>query len=149
MFSNTPSELEFKRRIERLGKSVTHSTKEENITKHIDFFVDGVSFDVKGSKKLNRSDSFTSNTMVWLELRNVKGDKGWLCSDVQKIAFLLGDFFYVFDRQALLEFIRKFVGHGKIYRFKKYKELFTRPGRKDLITYVYLDDIIHLLEYKI
>jgi hypothetical protein len=149
MFSNIPSELDFKLRMESLGKIVVSSTKEQNISEHIDFFVDGVSFDVKGDKKLNRGDTTSSNKIVWLEMKNVRGDKGWLCSDVQKLAFKLGDFFYIFDRQTLLNFIRQFVGHGKVYKFKQYKQLYRRQNRKDLLTYVYLEDIIHLLEYKI
>lgn len=149
MFTNTPSEQEFQLRMENLGKIVVPATKEQNINEHIDFFVDGISIDVKEEKKLNRYDKTTSGEVIWLEFKNVHGKKGWMCSDVQKIAFQSKGSFYIFDRQTLLDFTRHFIEQGVIYKLKQYRKLYRRPLRKDLLTYVYLKDIIHLLEYKI
>ena len=149
MYQDTPSELEFRARCEHLGKTVVKATEDQNKYEHIDFFVDGISVDVKGEKKENRYDKDITKELIWLEFKNVKGNVGWLCSDVQKIAFKIRESYYVFDRQTLLDFTRHFIEQGVIYKKKKYRKLYRRLGQKDLITYVYLKDIIHLLEYKI
>lgn len=149
MYQDTPSELGFRARCEHLGKTVVKATEYQNKYEHIDFFVDGISVDVKGEKKENRYDKDITKELIWLEFKNVKGNVGWLCSDVQKIAFKIRESYYVFDRQTLLDFTRHFIEQGVIYKKKKYRKLYRRLGQKDLITYVYLKDIIHLLEYKI
>jgi len=139
----------FERKMKECGRKVIISTKEQNIYEHIDFIVDGISYDVKAEKKKNRGDNETSQNIIWLEMKNVLGNKGWLCSNVDMIAFQYGENFNIFDRQELLIFIREFVGHGEVFRLPRYRQLYRRYGRKDLITYVYLKDIIHLLKEKI
>lgn len=136
----------FRERMEAIGREVTLSTTEEDMFEHIDFYVDGVTFDVKGEKKLRRSDDNVASDIVWMEMRNVRGNKGWLCSNVNKIAFYRNGQFLVFDRNSLLEFIREFVGFTPIGKRPEYRKLYQRKGRKDLLTYVYFSDIQHLVE---
>lgn len=152
MYQNTPSELEFRARCEHLGKTVVKATEYQNKYEHIDFFVDGISIDVKDEKKRNRYDKAITEELIWLEFKNVKGNVGWLCSNVQKIAFKIKEFFYVFDRKTLLKFCDEFIKDRNVYRAigeKEPRKLYQRPGKQDLISFLNLQDIIHLLEYKI
>ena len=141
-----PSEERFKQKAMQKGMSVIDSSEEQDMNEHIDFIVDGITYDIKEAKRLRRGDTSTNPDVIWLEMKNVRGDKGWLCSNVDKIAFERFDTFYIVDRQRLLEFTREFVGHGPIYPNPKYKRLYRRMNRKDLITYVYFEDIQHLVE---
>lgn len=136
----------FIQRCKERGKNVVNSSKKENMFEHIDFIVDGISYDIKAEKKLNRWDEVTCPDLIWLEMRNVRGDKGWLCSDVQKVAFCRMGKFYVVDREKLLSFTREYVGHGEILPYKEYAKLYSRKGRKDLTAYIWWQDIEHLLE---
>lgn len=153
MYQDTPSELGFRARCEHLGKTVVKATEDQNKYEHIDFFVDGISVDVKGEKKENRYDKDITKELIWLEFKNVKGNKGWMNSNVQKIAFKIGESYYVFDRKILLKFCNEFIKDRNIYSSaieKKHPgKLYQRPGKRDLISFLFLKDIIHLLEYKI
>ena len=135
----------FIKKMTELGREVISSTREENMA-HVDYYVDKISYDVKTEKKLNRWDQETDPDLIWLEMKNVRGDVGWLCSNVQKIAFLRKDKFYIIDREKLLNFAREFIGHGRIYDYKKYRALYSRYGRNDLVAFVWWSDIEHLLE---
>jgi hypothetical protein len=136
----------FLQRCKDKGYDISSSSKEENMFQHIDFIVNEVTYDVKAEKRLNRRDEATCPDLIWLEMRNVNGDTGWLCSEVQKIAFCRMGKFFVVDRQKLLDFTREYVGHGEVLRYKEYAKLYSRKGRKDLTCYIWWQDIEHLLE---
>lgn len=140
------AEDEFYKRCIGLGRDVKVSTQFEDMFKHIDFYVNGVSYDVKSEKKIDARDEKSNPDCIWLEMKNVRGDKGWLCSEVQKIAFQRNDNFYVVDREKLLQFTREFIGYGNPQYKKEYKKLHTRRYLKDLTAYVWWSDIEHLLE---
>lgn len=141
-----PSEEKFKQKALTIGMIVVESSEYEDMYEHIDFTVNGITYDVKETKKLRRGDANLDPNVIWLEIKNVRGEKGWLCSNVDKIAFERLDYFYIVDRQRLLEFTRGFVGHGAIYPNPKYKRWYQRVNRKDVITYIYFKDIEHLVE---
>jgi hypothetical protein len=146
MLLGKDAELDFKARMLALNRVVTNSTKDQDRHDHIDFFVDGITYDVKSEKRFRRRDDNTRSDLIWLEMKNVRGHKGWLCSEVNKIAFELDKQFYIFDREKLLQFAREFLIREKIYNVPYYRKLYRRSGTSDLISYVYLNDIIHLVE---
>lgn len=119
-----------------LGRNVVESTKEENIFKHIDYYVDGITYDVKADK----------NSLIWVEMKNVNGKKGWLCSEVQKIAFEIGNCFHIVDRAKLEKLVRQEITDMNIYDKPDYKKMYSRKNTKDLITYFKYDDIKNLVE---
>ena len=59
-----------------LFETFKEATKEENMYKHIDLIVEGVKVDVKGMKKVNRSDASINPDIHWIEFQNVRGNKG-------------------------------------------------------------------------
>lgn len=85
--------------------TVRWATPEEDMYAHYDIICDDIRYDVKDKKKLNRSDDETSD-VVWLELQNVRGDRGWLKGDAHKIAFLADNQFLIVDREKLFEYVK-------------------------------------------
>ena len=83
------------------GKQVEVSSREQNIEDHIDFFVDGVSVDVKGDRHLD---------CIWLELRNVNGKYGWLKGKAKYIVMDIKEMngFVFFLRKDLLRYADQF-----------------------------------------
>ena len=65
----TDTENRFKTLLESEGYKVTKSNKQDDIHKHIDFYVNGFGVDVKGKRYTNT---------IWLEIQNVRGKNGWL-----------------------------------------------------------------------
>ena len=116
----------------------------KDIKNHTDFVVDGLGFDVKGLKQTQKEGK------VLLEIKNVQGDMGW-CNGEQKpawIAFDYGAFFLcaknddLYDLAHTCEWTDK-VSHIKDSLYKGY----TRKGRNDLMTTVWLYDILNTCEH--
>jgi hypothetical protein len=92
---------------------VRESTKKENKYDHIDYWIHGseegtqYAVDVKGRKKINRSDEDPQDYVTWLEFINGDGFTGWLLGKSNFIAFeRLNDFLMV-PRKDLLSFALK------------------------------------------
>jgi len=129
------AENRFKNLMESRGHVCVESSRSENIHKHIDFFVDGISVDVKGNRHLET---------IWLEMTNVKGNKGWLQGEAKYIAFDIKELesFCLFKTKDLFEFVE---GITEIAKDKRdYLKLYTRENRKDVIVKVKYSDIEHL-----
>ena len=134
------------RRIEQLfselvsakGRTVVKSTADDDMNKHVDFWVDGYGVDVKANRH---------NNTIWLETVNVRGDKGWLQGDATFIAFHFTEEneFRIFKRNDLLNFVLQ-NNTGKTESKKDYLKIYTREkwGKKDEIMKVKYDHIKHL-----
>ena len=81
-----------------------------------------------------------------MEFTNVRGAPGWLESKVQKIAFHIKGEFKIVDREKLRIFANSFLNFENILGYKKYRCLYARPTKKDLVSYVFYKDIEHLVE---
>lgn len=119
--------------------------KNQNMFEHWDVQVNGITYDVKTEKKLNRSDIDTCD-VVWLELTNVRGNEGWLRGKAEKIAFYQDEAFYIVDREKLLAFTLNLVNSDVFYFTKQHAKWYRRRNRKDIITYVFFKEISHLVE---
>ena len=96
--------------------------------------------DVKG-KKLPSA--------IWLEFKNVVGEKGWMAGDATWIAMeieaLTG--FFRFDREEALNWCTFNIDKEYVDNYSEsYKKLYTRSkwGKKDVITTVTLHDLTDL-----
>lgn len=132
------SQRRFYQSCKAAGRDIKKSSKKQDI-KHIDFIVDGKTFDVKGIKPTHKK------AMVVLEIKNVQGKEGW-CSDKgpDYIAFDFGLFFVEVCNKKLQNLISKKCDlTNAVSDYKKclYKS-FTRKGRQDLITMVTLVDLV-------
>lgn len=128
----------FQKTFENKGFDVIKSNKFVDIYEHWDFFImnSNKSFrvDVKGEKKSN----LRRENLVWVEIKNVKGDDGWLYGGkTELIAFETENSFLLFNRQQMQEFVelnlqRVWVKDKRDALFK----LYSREGRKDELTLV-------------
>lgn len=112
---------------------------------HIDFVITWVGDPAVNNGKVVRDGAeFTvdvkSDSMadtVWIEIRNIHGDAGWLYGDADFIAFRREKGFLLVDRVKLRDWINENV--EKVYVTNKRDALmkvYTRNGRKDMITKV-------------
>ena len=117
------------------GNTCVKTSRKEDMQKHIDFYVNDIGIDVKGNRHLKT---------IWLELKNVRGDKGWLQGEAEIIVFDIVELqsFCFFNRKDLYLFVKniKEVAKDK----NDYMKLYTRKDRLDVIVKVTYEDIKHL-----
>ena len=150
----TDGEKRFKNIIESFGLLVRSASFKENVHQHIDFFITGnknsesldrfhFSVDVKARKRKSRSSDEYDEEYTWIEFKNVKGKKGWVYGDADKIAFEIEDGFLMVDREELVKWCEKKVDFKKSVSnpYSAIYKVYTRKGRDDLITRIKTDDI--------
>jgi hypothetical protein len=140
----------------RLGWKISASTQAENINAHWDYRIanDEAEFkvEVKSAKRIRRNDGATQSAYVWVELRNVRGEIGWLFGKADLIAFEKETAFIFVKRLDLLATVNKKVNFAVKARDAKdalYK-IYTRAGRKDKLTLLLAGDVeeIKFMEWK-
>ena len=78
---------------ETLGGECVRASREDDMFKHIDFYWQSpkkgiIAIDVKGIKKNKRSDNNKDDSIHWIEMKNVRGNDGWVYGKSDYIAFL-------------------------------------------------------------
>ena len=140
-------EIEFAALAGQFG-DVSFSTLDEDIHEHWDVKLVNrgniILFDVKAIKKRNREDHAPDDSIHYIELFNVDGEKGWLYGNADCFAFETTDQYIVVEKKPLQDFIAEKC-KDKIHSNKKelYK-LYKREGRNDLIVLVETNDLIKL-----
>lgn len=131
------------------GFKCIEASREENIHKHIDFYLEGkdktVSVDVKSRKKTNRKDSKFNDEWVWVELKNVRGSKGWLYGSADFICFERESDFVLIPRKSLINIVNESVRFDLSMVDKAYQakyRIYQRSGRRDQITQIEMANII-------
>lgn len=120
------------------------NTKQDR--KHIDFIVNGKSFDVKGIKNSHK------NGEILLEIKNVQGELGW-CNNKNSpeyIAFDFGAFFLCVKNTDMFEMVTNICDlKNKVSKIGDalYKS-YQRKDRKDLTTLVKLQDVLNMCEHR-
>jgi hypothetical protein len=130
--------------IKQLGE-VAPSTTEQDINEHWDVKLD-VKFDVKAVKKVNRSDGETDETIHWVELINVRGNKGWLYGEADYFAFELDDYWVIVNKQILQTFIAKKCTKKEKSDTPALYKIYNRKDRLDAITLVKTIDLMYIAE---
>lgn len=140
------AEERFARMAGERGHTAHPTSRKDDIYRHTDYLVvvEGDHdwyVDVKAMKRINRRDSGAQDAEVWLEIRNVGGNNGWVYSP-GFVAFEVAEGFIVvakYDLSLLIhekvwpEYVQK--ASDALYR------LYTRSGRKDVLTRVRKSDI--------
>jgi hypothetical protein len=114
------------------------SSSEEDQLEHWD-----VKFDVKGLKKVKRSDSETNEHIHWLEIRGITGHDGWVYGEADFFAFELAKYWVVVAKQDLQDLIKDNVVKEYTQQPTLYK-LYNRQGRQDIITMVTSYDLCYI-----
>ena len=127
-----------------LFQNVSMSSNEENMKEHFDLTVH-TKIDVKGLKKLKRSDNETNENFHIIELMNVNGDTGWLYGEgVEYFAFELKEYWIVVEKESLQKFIAEKCKDKISSKFIEPYKLYRRTGRKDIMTQVTSYDLCYL-----
>jgi len=129
-------EIEFS----KFFKNVNEATKEQDIHEHWDFCV---KYDVKMIKRRKRHEDY-DETIHWVELKNVNGDKGWLYGEADYFSFEILDYWIVVKREDLAEFIAKKCASKQWSNRPALYKLYQRNGRKDVITMVKTIDLMYI-----
>jgi hypothetical protein len=130
--------------IKQLGE-VAPSTTEQDINEHWDVKLD-IKFDVKAVKKVNRSDGETDETIHWVELINVRGNRGWLYGEADYFAFELDEYWVIVNKQILQTFIAKKCAKKEKSDTPALYKIYNRRDRLDAITLVKTIDLMYLAE---
>jgi len=134
-----------------IGYETRKSTREEDIYDHIDYWVKRRNYkndpiesgvDVKGG---NHPEC------VWVEFKNVNGDKGWMYGEAEFIAFDIPEVggFVVVLRKDLAAYAELVVERTFVDKKNAYRKFYQRAGRQDVISLLYLEDLKQLKSYKV
>lgn len=127
----------------KLFNEANPTSKEEDIKRHIDLKIT-VGVDVKGLKKIKRSDQEVNEHVHWVELFGITGQKGWLYGDADFFSFETIDYWIVVAKEDLQKFIadkcrdKVHVNSPELYK------LYKRKDRKDLITLITSYDLCYI-----
>jgi hypothetical protein len=119
---------------------------------HIDWFVEIndkiVSFDVKARKKTSRNNSKVKDDIVWVEYQNVSGNKGWLKGKADIIALERENDFVLVPRKDLLRYCDEVIEKTTVVHeaSQALYKLYSRDGRKDIISMIRMDDVLYKLK---
>ena len=138
------------------GGSTVKANKYEDTQMHVDFWWfddNGAKYgiDVKGIKKNNRHDQAKDSSIHWVELQNVRGDKGWVYGESTYIAFLTSDCVLFVPRKRLANYVESTI-QGKELVGVNPKECYIpyqRRGRLDIIVKIPTSDLHYLAKHKI
>lgn len=127
----------------KLFKEAVPTTKEEDIKGHVDLKIT-IGVDVKGLKKINRSDQEVNEHIHWVEIKGITGHNGWLYGEADFFAFEIKDYWIVVTKEDLQKFIAsKCKDKIRVEKPELYK-LYQRKERKDLITLVTSYDLLYI-----
>lgn len=139
---------------ESLGGECWKSSSKEDKEDHIDFWWNSprkgiIGVDVKGMKKVSRSDKEASEDAGWLELEAGNHKPGWLRGKAEYIAFRELTKTIFVKREKALELAER-VSNGKdvlTYNPRKPYIPYTRYGKNDLIVMVTKDDLESIADF--
>lgn len=127
---------------------ITEATKSEDMREHWDIRVDFHNgdthyYDIKGIRKVSRYGE-KDDTIHWVELRNVLGKQGWVTGKSSHIVFETFNEWIVVETKKVVQLLKDKISYPTEYVSKAkdalYK-LYTRKGRKDIITMVLTKDL--------
>lgn len=136
------------------------SSESDDIHKHIDYWIykegkeeSKKSLDLKGLKRSSRHGGFAEWDWLWIEYKNVQGDKGWLYGEQDIIVFECPRFFISVKREQLkdlCESIAPFNENNIVTKPEDAKrKIYSRSGRLDILTRINIIDIIDNIPYSI
>ena len=132
----------------KLLEGAKSSSRNQDINEHWDIKLEReIKIDVKGMKRNRRNGDFDEN-IHWVELKNVQGKNGWLYGQATHFAFETSSYWVIVEKMSLQRLV------SELCKSKErtdnvsdalYK-LYSRSGRKDLITKIKTLDLCSIAE---
>ena len=143
------------KKLKELFTNTVKANKKQDIFEHWDLQVEingeMVKVDVKALKRTNRNDTEVDENIHWVEIRNVRGNKGWLYGDSGLIAFETKDYFIFVGTLKLRRFLERKLKYTpetiddiQVTNSKDLYMPYGRYGRKDIIVKVKTLDLMHI-----
>ncbi len=138
-------EEQLKNRLREIGHHFEESTDHEDKYHHFDLKINERGIDVKGLKKISRSDKAPTEHFHWVEIKNVSGKNGWAYSSCGYIIFETNDYWVIVETLELQDLVKNKVVKEYVDNTSEalYK-LYQRKGRKDIITLVKTIDLMKI-----
>jgi hypothetical protein len=143
------AELKFSSIARSRGWTVLPASSQQDINEHWDVLIEKEEeryrVDVKGMKKISRSDPEVQDTWIWVELHGVRqNDLGWLYggnSDI--LAFEKRTSFIMVKRAVLIDLIPRIVDMDSEAgsAFDAQYRVYQRRGRPDKITLIETEEL--------
>lgn len=130
-------------RYERKYPKARKATRSEDIYMHVDYWHGDIGVDVKGN---NLPDE------IWVELKNVRGEPGWVFGQATYIAFDMPEVcgFVFVEREELKQYCKQNVDFSQyVEKNDAYKKCYRRKDRKDIITLLALSDLQDMDSYQV
>ena len=139
----------------RVHIDVEKANFNQQINEHWDYRIIGngenLTVDVKAMKRTGRWDGKQQDKIIWIEFKNINGNDGWIYGKADTICFQCHDGFIFVATKKLAKLCEKLVGFKKkeitLENSKKKKgmyTLYTRNGRKDILTMITKEDILSI-----
>lgn len=130
------------------GWEIKIASSTENIDDHFDYRIkkghEVYKVEVKGKKRIDRSDARAQEELVWIELHGVRiHDAGWLFGKADLIAFQMNTSFRIVKRLDLVSLVCKLIDYKSKANSPKdalYKA-YSRAGRSDILTLLRHEDL--------
>jgi len=136
------------------GYEVSKSSRQQDMADHFDYILKNKkgktrTFEVKALKRINRTDESPNHEWVWIEIKNVRGEKGWIKGKADFITFEQEFSFLTVKREELLDLCRTLIDTKKSVGTANKAEycLYSRKGRKDIISRIKVQDIKDGIKY--
>jgi len=134
-----------------IGYETRKASKEEDIYDHIDYWVKRRNY--KNEKIESGVDIKGCNhpECIWIEFKNVNGNKGWMYGKADFIAFDIPEIggFAVVLRSQLAEYAELVVEETFVSKEEATRKLYQRAGRQDVISRLHLEDLQKIKSYKV
>ena len=134
---------EKEKKFAELFKNTEPSTAKEDRQEHWDLKIIS-KVDVKGLKKIDRSNNDYNEYWHWVELKNIGGNEGWLFGKADCFAFETFNYWIIVNKEDLQNFVSENIDFEHILTEKAPYKLYQRKDRKDMITLVNSIDLCHL-----
>lgn len=118
------------------------STPTEDQLEHWDIKFE-TKIDVKGLKKITRSNDETNEHIHWLEIKGITSKPGWCYGDANFFVFELKSYWIVVSKEDIQKFIKDNVIKEFTEKPNLYK-LYRRQGRLDVLTMVTSYDLCYI-----
>lgn len=133
-------EKEFVDLVSKNHHELVYPTTEQDINEHWDIQINNVRFDIKGLKKISRSDAHFNSSIHWIEIKNVHGKSGWLYGMADYISFETNDSWLIVKRSNLIKMVEDKLIMVFTDAPQPYK-MYSRKGRHDVLTIVPIEDL--------
>lgn len=118
----------------QLFNRVAYANEQQDMYDHWDVELQ-TRVDVKGMRKIRRTDDAPTEDYQWIELKNVTGKPGWLFGQADLFAFETARLWVLVDKQRLQDFTKS-VLIKQIKPEPTLYYLYQRKGRQDMLVLV-------------